>query len=262
MKVTLLAHTVLNAGIQAGYSGPLGKRDGICLDPAEFMKTAGPEGLTMETNPEDWDADTLAEFAGRSCYQSFHKPNPATRENADYLANILAQGHESVLEHSSASFYVEGVSRALTHELIRHRHLSFSELSQRFVNVEDFDIVTPPGFDELEGLPWAESIGDLTEAEDEASGIYERLVERLRNAGLPRKQAREAARAVMPGGLETRIVVSGNLRAWRDVLKKRWSTHADAEIRQFAGAVLVHLNDIAPNSVQDIPSTPFGSEDA
>src|SRR5690554_342524 len=96
---------------------------------------------------DDWvstDADLLAEFAGRSCYQSFHKPNPKTEANQDYLRNILNQGHFSVLEHASATFYVTGVSRALTHELIRHRHLSYSELSQRFVNVEDAEVVIPP----------------------------------------------------------------------------------------------------------------------
>src|SRR5690606_13467825 len=91
----------------------------------------------MDLDFESMDAEDLIEFAGRSCFQSFNKPNPATRANKDYIANIIAQGHHSVLEHASATFYIEGVSRALTHELIRHRHLSFSELSQRFVNVED-----------------------------------------------------------------------------------------------------------------------------
>src|SRR5690606_20932523 len=98
----------------------------------------------MELDEDATESETLIEFAGRSCYQSFHKPNPKTRANADYIANIVAQGHHSVLEHASATFYIEGVSRALTHELIRHRHLSFSELSQRFVNVEDAEVVYPP----------------------------------------------------------------------------------------------------------------------
>ena len=83
----------------------------------------------------------LIEFAGRLCYESFDLPNPDTATNEGYVRNIISLGHESVLEHVSVTFYVEGVSRNLTHELIRHRHLSFSELSQRFVNMEEADVI-------------------------------------------------------------------------------------------------------------------------
>jgi thymidylate synthase (FAD) len=86
----------------------------------------------------DPDPDILAEFAGRACYQSWDRPNPATATNQTYLAHILEVDHGSVLEHASATFYVTGVSRSLTHELIRHRAgMAYSELSQRFVNMED-----------------------------------------------------------------------------------------------------------------------------
>src|SRR5690625_1786778 len=89
--------------------------------------------------------DLLSEWAGRSCYQSWDKPNPATRANKDYHANTLAQGHFSIYEHAVVTFYVTGVSRALTHELIRHRHLSYSQLSQRFVNEgREDNLVLPP----------------------------------------------------------------------------------------------------------------------
>ena len=81
-----------------------------------------------------WDTDAdggqaLAEFAGRACYESWHKPNPKTATNAGYLRHILEVGHLSVIEHATATFYITGVSRSLTHELIRHRHFSFSQLS-------------------------------------------------------------------------------------------------------------------------------------
>lgn len=202
-------------------------------------------------------ADLLGEFAGRSCYQAWNMPNPATANNKGYLANILKQGHYSVLEHSSVTFYVEGVSRSLTHELVRHRHLSFSELSQRYVNMEDASMVTPPALRLSE-----EEVGSLAEFEDmdvigEIREAYEGLVKELVDKGHPRKQAREAARAVMPNATETKIVVTGNLRAWRDMLGKRYHVAADAEIREFATEVLRHLRDIAPNSVQDIPDAPF-----
>lgn len=209
------------------------------------------------------DADTLAEFAGRSCYQSWSLPNKATAENAGYLANIIRQGHFSVLEHSSATFYVEGVSRALTHELVRHRHLSYSELSQRFVDVSEARFVVPPALREM-SEPGSPALGEPTVGDvlPEAIEQYEEIVEHLTEKGFPRKRAREAARALMPNGTETKIVVTGNLRAWRDFLGKRWHVAADAEIRELAGEILKVLRDVAPASVQDVPEEPYGTEAA
>lgn len=212
------------------------------------------------------DIDLLHEFAGRACYQAWSMPNPKTATNEGYLENIVSQGHFSVLEHGSVTFYVEGVSRSLTHELVRHRHLSFSELSQRYVNIADARFVMPPAL--LEGvgavdpdaavaaqdMPMAEAVGE------DVVDMYEGVVSALRDYGFTRKEAREAARSVMPNGVETRIVVTGNLRAWRDMLAKRWHVAADREIREFAGLVLSWLRDLAPNSVSGIPSVPYGYE--
>lgn len=195
-------------------------------------------------------ADSLAEFAGRSCYQSFSRPNPKTAANKDYLANILRQGHESVLEHASATFYIEGVSRALTHELIRHRHLSYSQLSQRFVDESESEIVIPPAAED------GDDLDHLRYAAMDAAESYRLLVSSLQSKGLARKQAREAARAVLPNMTETKIVVTGNMRAWRDFVKKRYTLAADAEIRKVAGLILGELRQLAPNSFQDLPTDP------
>ncbi len=97
---------------------------------------AKTEFLPPEDVPWDTDADggeALVEFAGRACYQSWAKPNPRTATNGGYLKHLLAVGHDSVLEHATVTFYITGISRSCTHELIRHRHFSFSQLSQRFV---------------------------------------------------------------------------------------------------------------------------------
>lgn len=99
---------------------------------------AKTEFLPPEDVPWDTDADggeALVEFAGRACYQSWAKPNPRTATNGGYLKHLLAVGHDSVLEHATVTFYITGISRSCTHELIRHRHFSFSQLSQRFVQV-------------------------------------------------------------------------------------------------------------------------------
>jgi thymidylate synthase (FAD) len=200
------------------------------------------------------DADALAEFSGRLCYKSFNRPNPNTARNEDYLKNILDQGHFSVLEHSSVTFLVRGVSRALLTELTRHRHLSFSVVSQRYVDYSKTEPVIPPT---LEDTPAAESIQREYELQ---TLFYEGLVKFLmEDLGKSRKQAREAARAVLPNAAPVDMVVTGNLRAWRDVLGKRWHMAADVEICRFAGLVLSHLREVAPNSFQDIPDEPYGS---
>lgn len=188
--------------------------------------------------------DELAEFAGRLCYQSWSRPNPDTATNDTYLAHILEQGHESVLEHSSATLYVAGVSRSLSHELVRHRHLSFSQLSQRFVDESSVGWVNPPAVDPVLWAIAAEEMHPLRET-------YRNLVTVLMARGLSRKQAREAARAVLPNATETRFVVTGNMRAWRDVLRRRLSSAADAEIQEFARLALGLLQEVAPGTFQD-----------
>lgn len=203
-------------------------------------------------------ADRLAHFAGRSCYQAWDMPRAATANDTGYLANIIEQGHFSVLEHATATFYIEGVSRNLTHELIRHRHLSYSELSQRFVDMGTAKFVVPPAvrasfsesddFVPVDGLQPAESVDKFE---------HDIVLDELTQAGYTRKQAREAARFYLPSGMETKIVVSGNHRAWRDMLHKRYSVHADAEIRELAAELLRQLRSIAPATYQDFPETPF-----
>jgi len=199
----------------------------------------------MDLDPEcDSPADDLAEFAGRACYQSFRKPNPATRKNVDYLRHIIESSHFSVLEHASATFYIEGVSRSLTHELIRHRHLSYSQLSQRFVNEEDAEFVVPPALEADEGY--------LRGVMENAVDSYRGLVRLLTKDGLPRKQAREAARAVLPNMTETKIVATGNHRAWREVIARRADPSADAEIQLLVKELLRQLKEIAPNTYGDM----------
>src|SRR5512138_4040908 len=100
-----------------------------------------PAEVPWSTDAEGGQA--LAEFAGRACYQSWSKPNPATATNAGYLKHILEVGHLSVLEHGTATFYFTGVSRSFTHELIRHRHFSYSQLSQRYPPEPNATMVEP-----------------------------------------------------------------------------------------------------------------------
>jgi thymidylate synthase (FAD) len=219
--------------------------------PLHVQLIAKTEFVAPPDVPWGTDADggqALVEFAGRACYQSWSKPNPKTATNAGYLRHIIDVGHFSVLEHASVSFYISGISRSCTHELIRHRHFSYSQLSQRYVPEKESQIVVPPGMEDD-----AELQQILAEAADASRATYTELLGRLEakfadqpHAVLRRKQARQAARAVLPNATETRIVVTGNYRAWRHFIAVRASEHADVEIRRLAIACLRPLVDVAP----------------
>ncbi|WP_111765563.1 FAD-dependent thymidylate synthase [Nakamurella deserti] len=228
-------------------------------------------GATSFSPPADvpWDTDAdggqaLAEFAGRACYQSWSKPVASTATNAGYLRHILQVGHLSVLEHASATFYVTGVSRALAHELIRHRHLSVSELSQRHHPAED--VVVPTAIErdpELREL-FLTSTAAAREAYTTVLTALEAKVETAPAGTLNRKQARQAARSVLTHATPTVLVVTGNLRAWRHFVGMRASDAADTEIRALAVTVLRELLQVAPHAFTDfrISQLPDGSETA
>ena len=104
---------------------------------------AEPSHLPVNWLGESSDGERLAEFAGRLCYMS--QKNPANRATREYLENIKKQGHGSVLEHANYSLLLEGVSRSLTHELVRHRAgFAYSQLSQRYVDESEANFVMPP----------------------------------------------------------------------------------------------------------------------
>ncbi|SNS26657.1 FAD-dependent thymidylate synthase [Rhodococcoides kyotonense] len=221
-----------------------------------------PENIPWETDADGGQA--LVEFAGRACYQSWSKPNPRTATNASYLQHLLDVGHLSVLEHASVSFYITGISRSCTHELIRHRHFSYSQLSQRFVNERDANVIVPPA---IEGDPELEAL--FTTATDASRAAYAELLaalegklEGVTGAALRNKQARQAARSVLPNATETRVVVTGNYRAWRHFVSMRASEHADVEIRRVAVECLRQLVAVAPDVFGDfeISALSDGSE--
>lgn len=195
----------------------------------------------------------LAEFAGRACYQSWNKPIPATATNAGYLDHILQVGHLSVLEHSSATFYLTDISRSVTHELIRHRHFSFSQLSQRYLPASGPEVVEPDAIaadPELHALFQAAVAQSAQAYQDLLAGLEERASQAA-DGTLARKQARQAARAVLPNATSTAIVVTGNYRAWRHFIGMRATEAADVEIRTLAVAVLRELQALAPNVFAD-----------
>lgn len=122
--------------------------------------------------------------------------------------------------------------------------------------MEDAVIIIPPAVDNLKE-EWIESASHYGRVMADSIDQYNEIVDTLDRAGIKGKKAREAARALLPGGTETKIVVTGNHRAWRDMLHKRYSIHADAEICELAIELLRQLRLIAPATYQDFPDQPF-----
>ena len=205
-----------------------------------------PMDVEWTTDAEGGEA--LIEFAGRACYESFDKPNPRTATNEAYLRHIMEVGHTALLEHASATMYIRGISRSATHELVRHRHFSFSQLSQRFVHPDDASVIVPPLIREDEDLTrlFRRAINESRFAFDELLDALEDKLGEEPNALLRKKQARQAARSVLPNATESRIVVSGNFRSWRHFIGMRATEHADVEIRHVAVECLKLLQEIAP----------------
>ncbi len=174
-----------------------------------------------------------------------------------FIEMLVSIGHESVMEHVSFTFGIEGVSRACTHQLVRHRIASYSQKSQRYVNENGFEFITPP---EIAAVPEAKTIFD--EEMQRLAECYERLADvlceshkqRLIAEGLDektaaskaRKQANEDARFILPNACETKIVVTMNVRSLFNFFKHRCCNRAQWEIRAVADEMLRLCCQAAP----------------
>jgi thymidylate synthase (FAD) len=189
------------------------------------------------------DCEKIIERAGRTCYMSVDRSGAESASR--FVRMLVGRGHHSVLEHATASFAISGVSRACTHQLVRHRLCSFSQKSQRYVSENDTGFVVPRSVAADE-----EAMKVFMGATSASHASYEKLVE----LGIPR----EDARFVIPGAVETDIVLSANLREFRHVVEVRGSRHAQWEIRELAVALLDILKQHAPNVFFDFEVGPDG----
>src|SRR5690349_7623248 len=220
----------------------------------ELARFLADEGMVFTTDTPV-AAEVLNEVAGRVCYMSFGK---GRKSNQEYLENILSSKHGSVLEHAIWNVLITGVSRALTHELVRHRAgFGYSQLSQRYVDESEARYVVPPLYQENEALraKWQQSIECMRKAYVELAEATSQYVQQKHPDMAPRdrrKWARQAARSLLPNACETKIFVTGNSRAWRHFLEQRGSPHADTEIRLLAVEVYKVLKRESPNIFHDI----------
>lgn len=190
------------------------------------------ELIAITERPEE-----IIEFAARVCYQSADKAAPGTA--ARLIPRLIAMGHESPLEHAYATFHVSGCSRAMTHQLVRHRLMSVSQQSQRYVAEDDFQYVMPPSIKPADQPEFQRDMATLRE-------MYARWKQRgVKN---------EDARFVLPNACATEIVISANFREFRHIFQVRCTRQAQWEIREACRTMLQLLHPQAPHVFADLLS--------
>ncbi|MBN2259322.1 MAG: FAD-dependent thymidylate synthase [Clostridiales bacterium] len=179
-----------------------------------------------------------------------------------FINHLMDLGHESPIEHISFTFAIEGVSRTLTHQLVRHRIASYSQQSQRYVKLDQFSYIVPPAIEENE-----EAKRIFIEAMDKNQKDYDRLTEilskkayedflekgysEIKARSAAEKKAIEDARYVFPNAAETKIVVTMNARSLKNFFLHRTCERAQWEIRELATEMLSIVRKIAPTIFKD-----------
>jgi thymidylate synthase (FAD) len=196
------------------------------------------------------DGAQLCKVAGQLCYMSFTPKRSTNAQAKKYFDNLKSSGHGSVFEHANFSLLLYGISRSVTHELVRHRSgFGYSQLSQRFVSGKMLRFIERPEY-QADAQLHEQFIQRIERAANEYKRLSERLLE-MQKAGSTilsaeartdlRKKVQQTARSVLPNETEAPIVVTGNTRAWRHVIEERASAHAETEIRALATRILLCL---------------------
>ncbi|MDH8679883.1 FAD-dependent thymidylate synthase [Fusibacter bizertensis] len=207
------------------------------------------------------DPEKVVAAAAKLCYSQSGADdimsNLEEQQTTAFLGKLMDFGHYSPLEHVSFTFAIEGVSRVLTHQLVRHRIASYSQQSQRYVKLDQFEYIVPPA---IESSPKAKAI--FVKAMEDDQEVYSKLVDLLEaeyniknlEAGMSAKKAKasaeksaiEDARFVFPNACETKIVMTMNARSLINFFNHRCCTRAQWEIRALADELLKTVKAVAP----------------
>ena len=246
---------------------PYLRKPGVVVLARPSVQTAGLTGFLQGFDPslhfaEYTDDPTtlpdgaqLCKVAGQVCYMSFGRMRSMNAQAKRYFDNLKSSGHGSVFEHANYSLLFYGISRSVTHELIRHRSgFGYSQLSQRYVGGRTLRFVERPEYQDDEFLH-NQFLQRIDRAADEYAMLTNRLLE-MQKGGISilsaeaktdlLKKVRQSARSVLPNETETVIVVTGNVRAWRHVIEERASAHAEVEIRELAVRAFLCLQQADP----------------
>jgi thymidylate synthase (FAD) len=224
------------------------------LDLCEIASFLEEESTEWRRTSGATEAEDIIEFAGRICYMSFGSAQ-SPKSNREYIRSLIHQEHDSVLEHASWTFLLTGVSRAFTHQLVRHRiGFSFSQLSQQYHDQTSAKFVIP---EEVKADPavmelWLQLIEELQRG-------YQSISNDLKagdggqsgSAKEARRSARSAARSILPNATETKIVFSANGRALRHFLQMRGAIAGDLEMRRVSALIYSRLANEAPALLSD-----------
>lgn len=205
-------------------------------------------------SPDSTPAEHLVEICGRLCYMSFSEDTSKIRyPNEKYIENLIEQAHDSVLEHANWTFILDNVSRALTHQLVRHRvGFAFSQLSQQYHEEHDAEFVEPPGLTQQAQAEWKASLEGARRAYARLLAFYGTASDATMNRKETLRLARSAARSVLPNATKTAIAVTANARALRHFLKVRGTITGDIEMRLVAAEIYRMLSEEAPALVAGI----------
>lgn len=212
--------------------------------------------------PHDRPAESLIATAGKVCYDSYGLDGNPVKA---HIENLVRSGHHSVVEHVHVGLFFAGISRGCSHEIVRHRMFNYSQRSTRYTAEGDANIVLDPFYARMYN-PKAANVSmqpfiverflrscsnSMNDYNEQVKLLQAQAPEGMSARDL-RKWCRGKARQLLPHALETRMVMTGNLRAWRHFLLMRTNRGAEAEIRRLADRVFMVLNPIAPTVFEDL----------
>jgi thymidylate synthase (FAD) len=191
------------------------------------------------------EPEEVVAMAAKLCYSPSGveelKDKIEAKDQAAFVEKLAAVGHLSPIEHVSFSFGIEGISRACSHQLVRHRVASYSQQSQRYVREEQFDYVIPPSVKEDPAL-----VKDFEKCMVEAQENYTKVLKRLEELGYKGEVGQQDARYLLPNAAETKIVVTMNARELLHFFRVRTCNRAQWEIREMAERMLALVKKAAP----------------
>lgn len=188
------------------------------------------------------DPDQTVAVSARLCYSDSAVKDIYKNMNEEEVKSLIKKlkdvGHTSPMEHINFTFGIEGISRALSHQLVRHRIASYSQKSQRYVSEIGFEYITPPTINENE----------------EAKKLYEQTMKTLQESynKLSEKVPKEDARYILPNSCETKLVASFNARSLMNFFQLRCCSRAQWEIRELAWRMLEKVKEVSPYVFEDV----------